>query len=85
MHVQYTKVGSIKLLSLGNIIREIHENGQSAKILALEDYPLYGNLLCGCTVLYCRMSQELRVRLAKVAKISADKTKPLVHVCVLLL
>ncbi len=30
---------------LENIIREIHENVQSAKILALENYPLYGTTL----------------------------------------
>ncbi len=46
MHVQYNKGGAPKPI-LENIIREIHENGQSAKILALKNYPsaVYG-IIC---------------------------------------
>ncbi len=57
MHIQYTKVYYFKFNAhtkynktaiLKTIIREIHVNGQSAKILAF--YPLYGSLRgCGIT------------------------------------
>ncbi len=40
MHLQYMKVGIPNHNIFENIVREIHENGQSAKILALENYPL---------------------------------------------